>query len=512
MLFASSSSPDNDAKKTKSKPPPLPASDDPFLLLGLSSPTVDATEIKRAYRKRAMRYHPDVILDADSGKEERDVASRNFARINAAYETLTGGDKSGGIGGGGGAGNASGASSSSYGGYDRRPPHRRPSTSSSSYGNYGGKSSSTNWEDFMPKYDEEDARYDADGDSFGSIFSDMLAGAAGGVAGAGIGGGGGIFGDFVEFLEQNVDGFESGYYGSDDDDAFLRRGSFDEVAAEMDETDVLVSSLETKLGAVENELMQVNADLNLAEKFSERLDLEERAAELKAREKVARGYLKKAKKRLIKLRERYKELIVEGRGGRGYGGGGGGSGGSRSRSGSGSGGRPYSTGGGRAPTTTSSSSTTAPTTSPAASPAPSSSSSTSSSGKSWRNEGFSSRSYGGRSSSGRRRRGSGRASRGSVSEAVTREKEEPPPPRGRSEQGGQGGRRPDEDARGGASQTAAGSRGGDVPVPASSYEPWVPPHRRARASSAERVAEDKKRLRELRVEDDFDRLKKEMGM
>jgi hypothetical protein len=87
----------------------------------------------------------------------------------------------------------------------------------------------------------------------------------------------------------------------------------------MDEVDILVSSLETKMNTVQNELVQAQDELNVAIKYSEKLDIEERIAELKAREKVVEGYLKKGKKRLIRLRERYKELIVDGRGGKGYG-------------------------------------------------------------------------------------------------------------------------------------------------------------------------------------------------
>ena len=140
-----------------------------------------------------------------------------------------------------------------------------------------------------------------------------------------------MVGDLIDFLERNVDGFESGY---DDDKALSRLlvyGEFDEVASEMDETDVLVTSLETKLSTAENELLQAQAELNVAMKFSEKLDIEERIAELKARNNVVKGYLKKGKRRLIRLRERYKELMVEGRGGRGYGGKSSSSGGSSSR-------------------------------------------------------------------------------------------------------------------------------------------------------------------------------------
>jgi hypothetical protein len=42
-------------------------------------------------------------------------------------------------------------------------------------------------------------------------------------------------------------------------------------------------------------------------------------------------------------------------------------------------------------------------------------------------------------------------------------------------------------------------------------ELWVPPHRRAQ-SSAERDMQVKIRLRDLKVDDDFEKLKREMGM
>jgi len=475
------------AKKTQ--PAPLPTTDDPFLLLGLDShnPTTDKQEIKRAYRKRAMQYHPDVLLDQDSTAAEREQASKNFARINAAYEMLTGGTK----------GNASSDGSTSAkttsGGYNYQPPHRR----SSSYSSSSSSTRSTNWEDFMPNYNDEDQKYDAGGDSFGSIFSDLLTGAAGAAAGvAGSSRGGGIFGDFIDFLEGNIDGFESGY---DDDRSLselLNYGSFDDIANEMDETDVLVTSLETKQKSVENDLVQIQADLNLATKFSEKLDLEERIAELKAREKVVKGYLKKGRNRLVRLRERYKELMVEGRGGRGYG--------SRSSSSQSS-----------ASSSSYSSSSSGPSSSyrapnpttqppPSPSPPPPAPSSSTSSDKNWRSEGFSS-SYG-RSSSGRRSsRGNRRRSAGvdEPSESTATNQQ----------QSNQQQQRPASETYSNRSSSTSNSSssGSSTSLPPKQYEPWVPPHRRT-TSSAEAAAQDKKRLRELQVDDEFEKLKREMGM
>ena len=457
--------------------PPLPSTDDPFELLGLDprNPTTDAKEIKRAYRKRAMQYHPDVLTGPDSTEKERDEASKNFARINGAYEFLTGGNKSSNA-----SSSTSSSSSSSSGAYStyNKPPHRRQSNASS------GSYRSTNWEDYMPNYDDEDAKYDADGDSFGAIFSDVLTGAAGYASGV-VGGGGGIVGDFIEFLE-NMDGFQSGGF---DDDKTLRDliafGSYDEVSSEMDECDILVSSLEKKLSTVENELIQAQADLNAATRYSERLDIDERIAELKAREKVVKGYVKKTKKRLISLRERYKEMVVEGRGGRGYGS----SASSRSNQSS------YSDSAYKPPQPSYSP--------PGASPTPSSSSSSSSSSSrgstssnNWRNEGFSGSRRSSRSRSSRRGR-----EREAESTSSQRQRQSSSGP---SRSGGYSTSR--------SSNRSSSSSGSDsARSTPQNYEPYVPPHRRSQ-SSTESAAQQKKRLRELEVDDEFDKLKREMGL
>jgi len=482
LRLHASSSPSNN----KTKPPPLPTTDDPFILLGLD-PTADSKAIKSAYRKRAMKYHPDVILNTDSSPKERDVASKDFARINAAYEMLTGGDKVKN-------GASGGATTSSSGGdYTYQPPHRRQSgySSSTTSPNNGGKS--INWEDFMPKYDEEDAKYDSGGDSFGSIFSDLLSGAAGYAAGAvaGGGGGGGVMGDLIDFLERNVGGFESGSY---DDDTSLSQllsyGTFDEVASEMDEADILVSSLETKSNTIENQLIQAQADLTGATKFSEKLDIEEGIAELKAREKVVKGYLKKGKKRLIRLRERYKELIVDGRGGKGYGD-------TNARDNTSSATSSSSRTSSRSepaqppPSSSASSTFSTPSSAPASASAPVSSSTN----NSWRNEGFRG-SYGRTSSSSSRR-----SSRRSPVGTSTNEASSDPAPTTVDRQSNQ---------QKSSRQNESGNSGGGTIVP-QQYEPWVPPHRRTQ-STAERDTQVKKRLRELKVDDDFDKLKREMGM
>jgi len=50
--------------------------------------TVDMKEIKRAYRRMALIYHPDARTPSGATKEERQIANDDFARINEAYAFL----------------------------------------------------------------------------------------------------------------------------------------------------------------------------------------------------------------------------------------------------------------------------------------------------------------------------------------------------------------------------------------------------------------------------------------
>lgn len=266
-------------------------SNDPFLILGMEQPTSDLKEIKRAYKRAALKYHPDVVVTSTSTPQDKKEASDRFAKINWAYQILNGKMEDSKT-------TARSSSSSTTKTDDAwKPPHRRPAASPNA------DRWSVDWQDFMPKYNEED--YKADGDSFGSIFSDLLSGAATAAAG----GGRGIFRDFVEFLEKNVDGYSN-------DDAELRlllhTGSIQDVGDEMDDTELVVQQLSAKLLSVEQELVTVTADARLATRFSEKIALQERADELKARRDVVNGYIQKARKRLLALQTRYKELIVRG--------------------------------------------------------------------------------------------------------------------------------------------------------------------------------------------------------
>ncbi|MCQ2274659.1 MAG: DnaJ domain-containing protein [Bacteroidales bacterium] len=54
-------------------------------MLGIN-PTASDDEIKKAYRRLAMKYHPDKV--EGMGEEVKKQAEAQFRKINEAYETL----------------------------------------------------------------------------------------------------------------------------------------------------------------------------------------------------------------------------------------------------------------------------------------------------------------------------------------------------------------------------------------------------------------------------------------
>lgn len=60
---------------------------DPYKVLELS-PNASADEIKKAYRKLAKKYHPDMLNVENMSKEEYEKSIEKFRQINKAYEIL----------------------------------------------------------------------------------------------------------------------------------------------------------------------------------------------------------------------------------------------------------------------------------------------------------------------------------------------------------------------------------------------------------------------------------------
>jgi DnaJ-class molecular chaperone with C-terminal Zn finger domain len=87
LVLPNAASPrDNDttASTQTTTTPPLPDTTDPYQILNIF-PTADRKEIKRAYRRMALLYHPDVRTNGNSTEQERKDANDDFARINTAY-------------------------------------------------------------------------------------------------------------------------------------------------------------------------------------------------------------------------------------------------------------------------------------------------------------------------------------------------------------------------------------------------------------------------------------------
>ena len=465
-------------------------SDDPFQVLGLDEPTTDKKVIKRAYKRMALQYHPDVATNKESTREEKKLASDRFAKINWAYEVLSGKRQNDSTYASSKSASSSAGSSSSSG---WTPPHRRsgPYTSSTREEQYPG---GVDWTDFMPKYNDED--YDAGGDSFGKIFGDFVVGAAAGAAGLG-GGGSNVFRDFIDFLEGNVDGFGSG------DDAELRillqTGSLDDIRNELDDTELVVQQLKSKLSGIQDEILTTTARTKSTSRYMEKIELEEALAELNARKDVVQGYVKKAQKRLLSLQTRYKELLM---------------GGGRDPSGRSTTSRSswddikneagtsssYSTSPGRDYSSSSSSSAGSTSTDYASK----SQRTPKNDDDSWMNESFGSSTYGRGRGSGRQRSRRNRSASSASSESAADYPRETTP-------------RQPEPPRASSTNTRGYSAGSQSTSPSSSSlrntpSSNVPPHRRTSGSYENQQEKDKRRLRELKVDEEFDKLKKDLGL
>ena len=508
------------ATNTNTPTPPLPDTSDPYLILNLS-PTSNKQDIKKAYKRMALKYHPDVRTNSKSSEEERKKSNDDFARINAAYAFLSGksadrpsSTESEKQKGKSGSGSGSGASS----GYGYTPPHRRTGAERSR--SSSGRAYSTDWQDYMPKYDEEE--YDTNGDSFGSIFSDLFSSAASSAASSSSSGAG-IMNDFISFLEGNFASPGTAQEKEEDVilNSLLRDGSMEEIKEELDDAKLLVKQLEQKETDLDSDLVTVNQEKeDLGRKagggtYMEDMRLEERKRELEARKEVVGDYLDRARMRQLKLRKRYEELRREGGSRRS-------SRGSRTSSSSGA----YDRGSGTATGTgtgtgagRSSTSTSGNYSSPSPSSADDAKEKNSDDDDSWKRESF---------GSSRRRRGSGR-SRTSSSRASSRntssQQEQQDTKQSTSTYDDASTSRTGSSrsyASASSSSSASSSASPNRPPTGdtgSSYDQSsqanIPPHRRLTSGSSgryKRNEEDKRRLREIKVDEEIEKMKKELGL
>ncbi len=436
------------------------SSTDPFQILGID-PTADAQAIKRAYKKLAFQYHPDMVTTKDSTAEEKRKASDQFAKINAAYEALAGKT-----------GRTSTSSSTSGNSKDNTnnnswtPPHRRTSSTASS--------SSTNWKDYIPYSTVEDEKYDAGGDSFGAIFADLFAGASSSS--------GGVVKDFIEFLEQTVDAYSStssSSYSSvnNENDAdlqfLLQTGSIRQVGDEMDETELVLQQLNKKMQRMDMDLMELQADIATSTKFTQKMELEESVDELRARKRVVENYIQKARKRLLALQTRYKELVVQGEN------------------------DPKAGGTSRSPRADTSYTSPPPPPPRASSSSATSSQNNNNSEDSWKEESFGSFGRGRGSSRRRAQRNTSYESSSSSSTSA-----------GSASSSFYSSSSPSQSSY--AAPESNRSTSPSTPASTPDSHDYIPPHRRTQASSS--TQEDKRRLREIKVDEEFEKLKRDLGL
>lgn len=478
---------------SSSSSPPDWDSLDPWRVLGISNAsTMDAKEVKRVYKRLAMKYHPDVATTKDSSAGDKKAASDRFAKINWAYSTIVDGKA------------PASSSSSSRKSTGWEPPHRRTgaytSSSSSSSRSNSDANYSTDWRDYIPNKGREEV-YDSNGDSFGKILSDLMQGGAAAVGG--VSGGAGVFKDFVDFLEQNVEAYSP---TSGSDDAFelrvlLQTGSIDDIGEEMDETELVVQQLTNKQSNMQNELVQIQADLAIAVaggSYLERMKQQERCDEINAQKTVVEGYLKRARTRLVSLQTRYKELIVSGQNDRRAGGG---------RTANRQDSKPQQEQYQEPRQTRRNSATTESNRSTSKNDGQQTSSS---SDESWKGEGFGSF---GRGSSRRGGASRNRQSSTESSEQQTGTDFETTRRTSASTTSTDYANKPRADSQ--ASEPSSSSSSSSVP-----NNDWIPPHRRQATATTTTTTttsygdkkDSERRLRELKVDEEFDKLKRDLGL
>lgn len=247
----------------------------------------DATTIKKAYRRAALRNHPDVSKAPD--------AKERFMEIQEAYAILSDEKKRRSYD------RAGGGTSSGFGGFE----------DFAARANTGATNFSSEAADFARKWREKNPMPEDLNDSFGSIFSDLFSGVSGAV-GDRAGSTPRIVDDFVEFLENQVGGVSrggaSGYDsdGSSDDglEEVLAKGSVEVLEAELEDTQFLLAQLRAREARLEEESGKVE---RRASEWARRSTRSKEELGFYAREE-AREREKELKEEVSRLRKRRKKV------------------------------------------------------------------------------------------------------------------------------------------------------------------------------------------------------------
>lgn len=197
------------------------ASFDYYKTLGVQE-DADATAIKRAYRRAALKNHPDVS-DAPDARDR-------FLRVQEAYNILS--------------------DNSKRAEYDRS---RRAAAAGSPFdGTSFGDFDVSGAAEFARRWREKNPMPEDINDSFGSIFSDLFSGVAD-AFGSGASAGSGVVEDFIEFLEKRVDGFSSRSSTNDYVDDALQSSDEDVLRAEIDDARFVIDQLKQRRRKAQNE-------------------------------------------------------------------------------------------------------------------------------------------------------------------------------------------------------------------------------------------------------------------
>jgi DnaJ like chaperone protein len=78
---------ERDYQEAKAMFQPKASLDDAYTVLGLT-PAAGEAEIKKAYRRMAKEYHPDVVASKGMGEDFQQFAAQKMRAVNGAYDQI----------------------------------------------------------------------------------------------------------------------------------------------------------------------------------------------------------------------------------------------------------------------------------------------------------------------------------------------------------------------------------------------------------------------------------------